>query len=387
MNSKRVSIWGATGSIGRQTLDVIGRYRDRFDVVALTAHQNVCLLFEQARQFHPRYVVMTGQAEYKEWVPQFEKLDIEFLVGKKAFLKAAGRGEEDLVVNALVGTVGLEATLKAIEAGKSIALANKEVLVMAGEIVMNEVSRRGVNLLPVDSEHCAIFQCLRGEEIQNVRRILLTASGGPFLHKDKSEMARVTVQEALDHPNWSMGKKVTIDSSTLMNKGLEMIEAKWLFGIDASKIEVVIHPQSIIHSMVEFRDGSMKAQLGVPDMRIPILYALTYPERWAGDFGCVDFTKVNQLTFSPPDTEKYPALRFAYEVMKTGGTAPAVLNAADEMAVDLFLSGQITFNQITEIIDAVLQRHEVIVHPDLDEILNADQWARTMILKSLAPNL
>ncbi len=387
MNSKRVSVWGATGSIGRQTLDVIRRYQDRFEVIALTAHHNVCLLFEQAKQFHPRYVVITGQIEYQEWSNRFKKLNIEFLVGKESLLEVTGRGEEDLVVNALVGAVGLEATLEAIEAGKTIALANKEVLVMAGEFVMNEVSRKGIHLLPVDSEHSALFQCMQGEEIQSVRRIILTASGGPFLHKKKSEMDRVTIQEALEHPNWSMGKKVTIDSATLINKGLEMIEARWLFGIDASKIEVVIHPQSIIHSMVEFRDGSVKAQLGVPDMRIPILYALTYPERWVGDFGYVDFKKVNQLTFSPPDIGKYPALRLAYEVLKTGGTASAVLNAADEMAVDLFLSGKITFNQITEIMDAVLQRHEVIGHPDLDEILNADQWARAMVLQSIVPNL
>lgn len=387
MRSKKVSIWGATGSVGRQTLDVISRYRDCFDVIGLTAHQNVRLIFEQAKQFCPQYVVITGEVDYEKWAPRFKKLGIEFLVRKDALMEIAGRSEDELVVNALVGSVGLEATLRAIQTGKSIALANKEVLVMAGEIVTQEAVRNGVKLLPIDSEHSALFQCLQGEDHENVRRILLTASGGPFLNRDKSEMDRVTVEEALNHPNWSMGKKVTIDSATLMNKGLEIIEARWLFGMDISEIEVVIHPQSVVHSMVEFIDGSIKAQLGMPDMRIPISYALTYPERWAGDFGWMDFSQMHQLTFLPPDIQKYPALGLAYQVLETGGTAPAVLNAADEMAVDLFLSGRIRFDQITDIVDRVLQDHKVVVQPGLSEILNADQWAREVIFKKIVPSL
>ncbi|MBN2028719.1 1-deoxy-D-xylulose-5-phosphate reductoisomerase [bacterium] len=387
MRSKNISIWGSTGSIGRQTLDVISRYADRFDMVTLTAHQNVSLAFEQAKQFHPRRVVITGKVDYKEWARRFEELHIEFLVGKESLIDVAGCDEAHLVVNALVGSVGLEATLKAIQAEKTVALANKEVLVMAGKMVVQEANKRNVRILPIDSEHSALFQCLRGEDRKSVRRLILTASGGPFYNRDQSEMDHVTVEEALNHPNWSMGKKVTIDSATLMNKGLEIIEARWLFEMDASKIEVVIHPQSIIHSMVEFMDGSIKAQLGLPDMRTPISYALTYPERWAGDYGWMDFTRMNQLTFLPPDPEKYPALRLAYDALKVGGTAPAVLNAADEVAVDLFLSGRIQFNQITEIIDRVLQYHEVIVHPEFQEILNADRWTRKVILKKMMPNL
>ncbi len=387
MDLKKVSIWGATGSIGQQTLDVISHYRDCFDIVTLTAHQNIALAFEQAKQFHPRRVVITDQVEYKEWTHRFEELHVELLVGKESLIDVAGCDEAHLVVNALVGSVGLEATLKAIEAGKTIALANKEVLVMAGEIVMQEVAQRGVRLLPIDSEHSALFQCLQGEDRKSVRRLLLTASGGPFYNRDKSEMDRITVEEALNHPNWSMGKKVTIDSATLMNKGLEIIEARWLFDMDVSKIEVVIHPQSIIHSMVEFVDGSIKAQLGLPDMRTPISYALTYPERWTGHYEWMDFTQMNQWTFLPPDPEKYPALRLAYDALKVGGTAPVVLNAADEIAVDLFLSGRIPFHHITQIIDTVLQHHEVIVHPEFQEILNADQWTREIILKKVVPNL
>jgi len=269
----------------------------------------------------------------------------------------------------------------------SIALANKEVLVMAGEVVTAEASRRGLVLLPIDSEHSAIFQCLRGEDIRQVRRILLTASGGPFLQRDKSELDCVTVEEALSHPNWSMGKKVTIDSATLMNKGLEVIEARWLFGIEPERVEVVIHPQSIIHSMVEFVDGSIKAQMGVPDMRVPISYALTYPERWEGDYGWMDFTRMNELTFFSPDVEKFPALRLAYDALKAGGTAPAVLNGADEVAVDLFLAGEIGFSQIPKIIEGALERHEIVPHPGIDEILQADGWVRDTVLKEIVPNL
>ena len=384
---KRISIWGATGSIGRQTLDVVDRYKERFDVVTLTTHQNVDLILEQSKHFRPESIVITGDVNRQAWEGEFKKFGVEVLWGKEGLLDAAGCGGEELVVNALVGGVGLEATMHALEAGTSIALANKEVLVMAGELVTSEVKKRGVALLPIDSEHSAIFQCLRGEEVNPLRRILLTASGGPFLHRDKSELDCVTVEEALSHPNWSMGKKVTIDSATLMNKGLEVIEARWLFGIEPEKVEVVIHPQSIIHSMVEFIDGSIKAQMGMPDMRVPISYALTYPERWAGDYGWMDFSEVNELTFLSPDTEKFPALRLAYEALDRGGTAPAVLNGADEVAVDLFLSGRIGFSQIPEIIDEALQHHEVVSQPGIDEILMADCWVRDTVLKKIVSSM
>jgi 1-deoxy-D-xylulose-5-phosphate reductoisomerase len=285
-----------------------------------------------------------------------------------------------MVVNGLVGGVGLEATLLAIRAGTSIALANKEVLVMAGKMVMEEVEKYDVQLIPVDSEHSAIFQCLQGEDVRNIRRIILTASGGPFFNREKSTLKEVTVEEALAHPNWSMGKKITIDSATLVNKGLEIIEARWLFGIPKEKIEVVIHPQSIVHSMVEFEDGSIKAQMGKPDMRCPIALALTYPERWPGDYGSLDFTLKNVLEFFPPNADQFPCLQLAYKSLEMGGTAPAVLNAADEMAVALFLSGKIRYLQIQQLIETALSEHQVVEDPELEEIFTADRWARSFVL-------
>lgn len=381
---KRISIWGATGSIGTQTLDVVGQHKDKFEIETLTTHFNAAQVLEQAKQFRPRCIVITGDVEREKWERRCLEIGVELLWGKEGLLEAAGRGKEGLVVNALVGAVGLEATMRALEAGVSIALANKEVLVMAGEAVTSEVKRRGLHLLPIDSEHSAIFQCLLGEDMGSIRRILLTASGGPFLNKDQSELDRVTVEEALAHPNWSMGKKVTIDSATLMNKALEVIEARWLFGMKPENIEVVIHPQSIIHSMVEFHDGSIKAQLGMPDMRMPISCALTFPERWPGNYGVMDFKKIWELTFLPPDTETFPALRLAYEVLEIGGTAPAVLNAADEVAVNLFLSGKIGFSQITRIVEETIRRHDVIMAPSIDEILKADQWARDIVLNDIS---
>jgi len=374
--SKRISVWGATGSIGTQTLDFIGRYPDRFQAVTLTCHTRVDLLLEQAERFHPETVVLTGSPGTPGWERSFRSCGARLLLGKEGLLEAAGSGKEDLVVNALVGSVGLEATLRAVRAGVSIALANKEVLVMAGELVMSEIARAGVSLFPIDSEHSAVFQCLQGERMETVRRILLTASGGPFRDWKVADLPRATVEQALAHPNWSMGKKVTVDSATLMNKGLEVIEARWLFGMDPDRVSVVIHPQSIIHSMVEFADGSVKAQMGVPDMRIPIAYALTYPDRWNAGAAGLDFFACDRLTFLSPDREKYPALDLAYEALRKGGTAPAVLNAADEVAVDLFLSKRIPFTRIAELIRSVLHGHEPVPRPDLDSILAADRWAR-----------
>ena len=310
-------------------------------------------------------------------------LGVELLWGREGLLKAAGMGAEDLVVNALVGAVGLEATMEALKAKTSIAISNKEVLVMAGEIVTQEADKQGVKLLPIDSEHSALFQCLEGEDKQSVQRLILTASGGPFLNRDRSGLENVTVEEALAHPNWSMGKKVTIDSATLMNKGLEIIEARWLFGIEPDRIDVVIHPQSIIHSMVEFIDGSIKAQMGLPDMRVPISYALTYPERWKADIPKMDFSEKTELTFLPPDDDRFPALQVAYEALSMGGTAPAVLNAADEVAVEFFLNGKIKFMEISQIIQDTLQNHEVILRPGIDDILLADRWARDRVLNRI----
>ncbi len=383
MISKKLTIWGSTGSIGRQTLDVVARYPERFEIVTLTTHRNIGLLLEQAKNFHPRNVVITGNVSEKKWEEEFKKLGVTLLQGKEALLEVSAQGSEDIIVNAIVGGAGLEPTLKALETGVPIALANKEVLVMAGELITMKAKEHGAVLLPVDSEHSAIFQCLQGEENKNIRKIFLTASGGPFLTRNKSELSNVTVEEALAHPNWRMGRKVTIDSATLMNKGFEVIEACWLFGIEPNKIEVVVHPQSIIHSMVEFVDGSIKAQLGVPDMRIPISYALSYPKRWTGDYGWIDFTEIKKLEFFPPDMDKYPALKLAYQALEIGGTAPAVLSGADEIAVDFFISKKITFPEISQVIREVLDRHEVVLHPGIDDILQAYLWAKDTVLKRI----
>lgn len=387
MVQKQVSVWGATGSIGRQTLDVMSRYEGWFKIVALTTHSRVDLVLEQAKRFLPQYVVITGDVDRRGWEREFKQLGVELFWGKEGLLEVAGRGDEDLVVNALVGGVGLEATMRAVGVGTSIALANKEVLVMAGEVVTAEMKKKELSLIPIDSEHSAIFQCLRGEDLGGIRKILLTASGGPFLYRDVTDFDKVTVEEALAHPNWSMGKKVTIDSATLMNKGLEVIEARWLFGVEPDKVEVVVHPQSVVHSMVEFVDGSIKAQMGTPDMRIPISYALTYPERWPGDYGWLDFKEMGKLEFLSPDMDKFPSLDLAYEALNMGGTGPTVLNAADEIAVDLFLSGKINFSQIPKIIEKSLQKHQVVLHPNIEEILQTDQGVREAVFDEILPNL
>jgi 1-deoxy-D-xylulose-5-phosphate reductoisomerase len=381
VHRKKISIWGATGSIGRQTLEVIKNFKEHFEILVLTAHQNVNLILQQAEIFHPKTIVITGNVDVKKWKQKIESIEADFLWGEEGLLEMAASGKEDLIVNALVGAVGLRATMHAVEAGTSIALANKEVLVMAGEIVSSKIEEKGVHLFPIDSEHSAIFQCLQGEDQQSVKRIFLTASGGPFLYRDKLDFDCITLKEALSHPNWSMGNKVTIDSATLMNKGLEVIEARWLFGLKPDQIAVLIHPQSIVHSMVEFRDGSVKAQLGAPDMRIPIAYALTYPERWTGNYKNLDLIGEENLEFMAPDMEKFPSLRLAYEVLEVGGTAPAVLNGADEVAVNLFVSGKIGFNQIHQLVEKALGAHHVKSDPDLNDILQADTWVRTFLLE------
>jgi len=381
LKKKIISIWGSTGSIGTQTLDVISRHPNIFDISVLTAHSNVDLLFKQAEIFKPQAVVITGKVDYEQWKQRFNTLGIEVFTGKRGLLQAAGQGEEDLIVNALVGGVGLKATILALKSKVPIALANKEVLVMAGELVTKEVEKQGVQLIPIDSEHSAIFQCLQGEKYDSIKKIILTASGGPFLNKKASQLKHVTVDQALKHPNWNMGKKVTIDSATMVNKGLEVIEARWLFNQNPDSIEVVIHPQSIIHSMVEFVDGSVKAQLGIPDMRIPISYALSYPGRLSGHFSLMDFSQASTMEFFPPDLEKFPAITLAYQALEQGGTAPAVFNGADEAAVRLFLNRKIDFVSIPVIIEKALQKHSVISDPSLEEILEADRWAKKYVLK------
>jgi 1-deoxy-D-xylulose-5-phosphate reductoisomerase len=379
---KKVSIWGSTGSIGAQTLAVISRYPDRFEIETLTAHSNINLLREQAEKFRPKHVVLTGLSDPGKVKDPFKGTGADCAFGMDSLVVLAGSGGEDLVVNALVGSAGLEAMLAAIRARRTVALANKEVLVIAGELVMAEAAGAGVEILPIDSEHSAIFQCLRGEPRESIRRIILTASGGPFLNRPLSELGRVTVEEALRHPNWVMGKKVTIDSATLMNKGLEIIEARWLFGLEPDRIDVIIHPKSIIHSMVEFQDGSIKAQLGKPDMRVPISHALTYPERWPFDFGSLDLGSPVNLEFLPMDSERFPGLGLARTALEKGGTAPAVFNAADEMAVNWFLERKIGFMDIPRIVEKALKERPVRPCAELKDVLQEDAETREWLKKS-----
>jgi len=373
-----IAILGSTGSIGRSTLDVVATFPDRFRVTYLTAHKNVDLLAEQIRQFRPRGVVVL-EARLADRLRLLVDGTTEILTGEAGLFDVVSRDDVDTVVNSLVGFAGLLPTLHAIEAGKDIALANKESLVVAGELVMQKVHRHGVKLLPIDSEHSAILQCLQGEDTQSVARLILTASGGPFLHVDRTAFDTISPAQALKHPTWKMGSKITIDSATLMNKGLEVIEAHWLFGLPAERIDVVVHPQSIIHSMVEFVDGSVKAQLGIPDMKLPIQYALTYPERPQSLFQRLDFAALERMTFLAPDMEKFQCLALAFQALRCGGTAPAVMNGANEVAVQEFLEGRVPFNAIPELIGAALAAHRLTPHPALEDILRADQEARSFV--------
>ncbi|CUU07908.1 1-deoxy-D-xylulose 5-phosphate reductoisomerase [Candidatus Kryptobacter tengchongensis] len=375
---KNIAILGSTGSIGRNAIEVIRNFPDRFKVTYLAVNKNIELLFEQVKLLRPRGVVIFDKEKAREF-SNFVNGEIEVLSGEEGLLEVVSRDDVDVVLNSLVGFSGLKPTIKAIESGKRIALANKETLVVAGEIITKLLKENNVELIPVDSEHNAIFQCLVGENVSDINRIILTASGGPFLYRDKVELENVTVEEALKHPNWKMGNKITIDSATLMNKGLEVIEAHWLFGLSVDKIKVVIHPQSVIHSMVEFVDGSIKAQLGVPDMKIPIQYALTYPERTYADYGRVDFVKLGQMTFLEPDLDKFECLRIAYEVAGIGGTYPTVLNAANEVAVEAFLNKKIKFTKIPEIIKRAIDAHKPKFNPELEDILRVDSETRKFV--------
>ncbi|KUJ91502.1 MAG: 1-deoxy-D-xylulose 5-phosphate reductoisomerase [Thermoanaerobacter thermocopriae] len=377
---KKVIILGSTGSIGTQTLDVIKNFRENFEIVGLTAYNNVELLSKQIREFNPKVVAVKDEDKANQLRENLKK-NVEILTGSKG-LQEIVKYDADLVVVAVEGIAGLIPTVTAIQRGKDIALANKEVLVTAGQIVMDLVKKKDITLLPVDSEHSAILQCLRGNDKKEVSRLILTASGGPFRGKKKEDLRKVTVNEALNHPNWKMGKKITIDSATLMNKGFEVIEAKWLFDISEDKIDVIVHPQSIIHSMVEYIDGSVIAQLATADMRIPIQYALNYPTRnYINGINFLDFSITTQLTFEKPDLETFKCLSLAYEALKIGGTMTTVLNAADEIAVSLFLNKKIEFLQIAEIIEESMKEHNNIQNPTLDDIINVDKEVKEKIAK------
>jgi 1-deoxy-D-xylulose-5-phosphate reductoisomerase len=374
---KQLSILGSTGSIGRNTLSIVEMFPDHFGVTALAARTNIALLADQITQFRPKVAVVFDQQtadELQRLLPDGIETTIKH--GTEGYCDAATLDGVDTVVTAVVGAAGLLPTLAALEAGKHIALANKETLVMAGDIVTRKAAEKNVAILPVDSEHSAIFQCLAGNRREDLDRILLTASGGPFLDRAAEEFATITPEDALKHPNWQMGAKITIDSATLMNKGLEVIEAKWLFGVSLDQIEVLIHPQSIIHSMVAYRDGSIMAQLGIPDMKGAIACALSWPKRLPLQQALPDFSKNGPLTFRKPDFDKFPCLALAYQAAETGGTMPAVLNAANEVAVEAFLQRQISFIQIAEVVRRSMESHTVIIEPVLSELTAADDRAR-----------
>ena len=380
MVMKRVVLLGSTGSIGTSTVKVVEDLADRLQLIGLAAGNNLELLLEQTRKHQPEIISITDPTKAKE-LRNLLGISTQVFCGEEGLLKLATFPAADIVLIAIVGTAGLQPALAAIRAGKDIAIASKEILVMAGEIVMSEARKYGVRVLAVDSEHSAIFQCLDGKPPQSVRRLWLTASGGPFRTTPKTEFASITVERALKHPSWVMGRKITIDSATLFNKGLEMIEARWLFDIEMARVNVVVHPQSVVHSMVEFVDGSILAQLSTPDMCLPIQYALTYPDRAASDRVQTNFARLGSLTFEEPDPERFPSLQLARQAGEIGGTMPAVLNAANEVAVEAFANRLISFPQISETVAKTLQTHKVVPHPTLDQILAADAWARQTATK------
>lgn len=371
---KNISLLGSTGSIGRNTLEVISRHPDRFRIVGLAVNNNVDELEGQIRAFSPRVVAVFDEQAAEKM--RRRNLPVEILAGEEGLNQVATIAEADMVVSAIAGSDGLVPTYAAIRGGKDLALATKEALVMAGRIIMTEAEKRGVRIIPVDSEHSAVFQCLNGRDMDEVDRIVLTASGGAFLRKDASELQTVTPREALKHPNWSMGRKITIDSATLMNKGLEVIEAFWLFGVPVEKIEVVLHPQSIIHSMIRFIDGTVIAHMSVPDMKGPISYALSYPGRLGSAVPPLNFSSVGELTFEEPDREKYPSLDLTYRALKEGGTMPCVLNAANEVAVQAFLDEKIPFPGITRVVADTMNAHAVLSGDSIDEIIRESARAR-----------
>ncbi|MEW5806320.1 MAG: 1-deoxy-D-xylulose-5-phosphate reductoisomerase [Acidobacteriota bacterium] len=398
---KNISIIGSTGYIGRKTLEVIRENRNRFRVVALSCGNNVALVLEQIREFNPLLVSVSTEAGAEKVRKAIKDMaraaggkigtekdkdtivrdEIEIVSREEGMVQVATHSEADFVISAAVGAIGLIPTLRALESGKAVAIANKEALVVGGELIMREAKKQNVQVLPIDSEHSALHQCLRGERIEDVKRLILTASGGPFRNLGKEELEKVTPEEALKHPTWDMGRKITIDSATMMNKGLEIIEARWLFGILQERIDVFLHPQSIVHSMVEFNDGSLKCQMGITDMRGPIQYALTYPERIEADLMSLDLTAMGPLEFFHPDPERFPCLRLAYDAIAVGGTMPAILNASDEIAVQHFLDGEISFTKIPEIIERVMKHAQVVHDITLEAVLEADRQARSETLR------
>lgn len=376
---KKIAILGSTGSIGTQTLDVVREHSDESQVVALAAGSNKERLKEQIKEFHPKLVSLSDEKKAQELKEELAGEQVEVVCGMEGLIEVAGADSADVVVTAVVGMMGILPTMEAIKKGKDIALANKETLVTAGHLIIPMAKEYGVSILPVDSEHSAIFQSLQGEPKAALDKILLTASGGPFRGKSAEFLETVTLEDALNHPNWSMGPKITIDSSTMVNKGLEVMEAKWLFGVDYSQIEVVIQPQSIIHSMVQYVDGAIIAQLGTPDMRVPIEYALFYPERRSLSGDRLDFSKLSQITFEKPDYKVFRGLSLAIEAGKTGGTMPTVFNAANERAVAKFLKGEIKYTDIVRSIEKCMDAHKVSAHPDLEEILATEQWVYSIL--------
>ena len=383
---KKVTILGSTGSIGQNALSVIDNFNDQFRVVGLSANKNSKLLVEQVKKHQPKFVsiVDRNSADFVE--EKLSSFDVKILKGREGLLELASYENIDLLLNALVGSAGMEPTIKAIQSKVDVALSNKESLVMAGSIINDLAIRNRVKIFPVDSEHSAIWQCLTGEDNKEINKIILTGSGGPFRALPIEEFNTITLDQALNHPNWDMGNKITIDSATMMNKGLEVIEAYWLFNLPTEKIEIVIHPQSIIHSMVEFKDKSIKAQLGLPDMKIPIQYALTYPSHHDADWKELDLTEIHSLTFEKPDFKKFPCMKLAFDALAAGGTAPAVLNVANEQAVYKFLNKEISFNDIPKIIEMACEKHELVSAPSLDEILNIEIWATNFVRSYYSKN-
>lgn len=374
---KRLAILGSTGSVGTQALEVVADHPDLFEVEILSAHKNATLLIEQARKFKPNAVVVTDESKYREVKDALMMLPIKVFAGQKSLSEVVQWDTVDTVLGAILGFAGLHSILAAIGAGKRIALANKETLVVAGELVMQQAREKNVMIIPVDSEHSAIFQCLVGEHMSTIEKMILTASGGPFLGRKPNYLVNVKASHALQHPNWTMGAKISIDSATLMNKGLEMIEAKWLFGLENEQIDVVIHSQSVIHSMVQFTDGSIKAQMGLPDMKLPIQYAIAYPQRIHNAYKRLDFKDFPKLTFEPADYKTFRNLAIAKEAMFKGGNAPCVLNAANEMVVHAFLQNKVGFLEMSEMIEKTLECVPFIEHPTLEEYEQSDEEART----------
>lgn len=376
---KRLTILGSTGSIGRNALRVIDAKPERFEVRYLTAGKNGQLLVEQAKKYNPKSIAIADDSQHSFVKNELKPHGIEVLSGREGIIHISKKPDVDLVLNAIVGAPGLEPTYRCIEVGTDIALSNKESLVMAGELIMNLLEERNVKLYPIDSEHSAIWQCLVGEKPESIKRILLTGSGGPFRTKPVEEFQYIKPEDALKHPTWNMGKKITIDSATMMNKGLEIIEAKWLFNIPPEKVDVIIHPQSIIHSMVEFIDGSVKAQLGLPDMKLPIQYALNYPERINVTWENIDFSKIRELNFEAPDFQKFPSIKLAYEALKRRGTAPAILNVVNEFAVYAFLDNKIKFTDISTFVEKALSEIQIVDNPLLSDILELEKTGHEFV--------